>query len=75
MFKAGQQKSGKGMFQDQLTKAQRNLAEAKKDNDFIYHERIPDVKSLDPIGKAQPAKLLPVTHPLSQNFKGKKLYT
>ncbi|KAJ9593455.1 hypothetical protein L9F63_014984 [Diploptera punctata] len=56
-----QQKSGKPTyFQDYVNKAQRNLNEAKKDNDFIYHERIPDPKSLNPVGKALLAKSLPV---------------
>lgn len=58
------------MFQDLFNKASRNLTEAKKDNDFIYHERIPDIKSLDPVGKAQLAKVLPLNHPMSQNFRG-----
>lgn len=56
-----------------MSRAERNLAEARKDNDFIYHERIPDYKSLNPIGKAQLAKTLQVAHPLSQNFKGNKV--
>ena len=30
--------------------------DAKKDNDFIYHERIPDVKSLTAIGRASVVK-------------------
>lgn len=58
------------MFDDLASKAERNLGEAKKDNDFIYHERIPDIKAVDPIGKAQPAKVLQLSHPMSQNFKG-----
>lgn len=33
-------------------KAERLLEEARKDNDFIYHARIPDQKALEPIGKA-----------------------
>lgn len=70
LFKQAQQRANKpSLFDELLNKAERNLAEAKKDNDFIYHERIPDVKSLEPIGKAQPAKALPVGQPLSQNFK------
>ena len=32
------------------------LTEAKKDNDFIYHERIPEVGKLAPIGKAAVVK-------------------
>lgn len=74
LFKAAQSRSGRTLFGDLATRAERNLVEAKKDNDFIYHERIPDVKSLEPIGKAQPAKVLQVAHPMSQNFKGKVLY-
>lgn len=71
MFKASQQRSGRpAFFQDFLNKANRNLTEAKKDNDFIYHERIPDVKSLEPVGKVALAKINPVAHPLGQNFKG-----
>jgi hypothetical protein len=74
LFKAAQQRSGKpSYFQDYANKAQRNLTEAKKDNDFIYHERIPDVKMLPSVGKAMLAKSLPVPEKLSQNFKGKEV--
>nr|CAD7395361.1 unnamed protein product [Timema poppensis] len=70
LFKEAQTRSGKpSYFQDHANKAQRALTEAKKDNDFIYHERIPDAKSLPSLGKAQPVKLLPVPERLSQNFK------
>jgi programmed cell death 6-interacting protein len=72
LFKGAQQRSGRpNYFQDYSNKAQRNLTEAKKDNDFIYHERIPDVKLLSSIGKAMLAKSLPVPERMSQNFKGK----
>ncbi|XP_063911920.1 programmed cell death 6-interacting protein isoform X2 [Zophobas morio] len=69
LFQTASQRAGKNFFQELQHKAQRNLNDAKKDNDFIYHERIPDIKSVDPIGKAQPAKVLPLTQPMSQNFK------
>ncbi|XP_044258227.1 programmed cell death 6-interacting protein [Tribolium madens] len=70
LFQTAQQRSGKAsLFQDLQHKAQRNLTEVKKDNDFIYHERIPDIKSLELIGKAQPAKVLPLAQPMSQAFK------
>lgn len=36
-------------FSDKISRA---LTAAKKDNDFIYHDRVPDLKDLDPIGKA-----------------------
>lgn len=71
LFKASQQRSGRPiLFQDMLNKVTRNLTEAKKDNDFIYHERIPDIKSLEPVGKAALAKVTPLNQPMSQNFRG-----
>lgn len=71
LFKAAQQRSNKpSLFQDYANRAQRNLTEVKKDNDFIYHERVPDVKALEPIGKASVAKLLPLPEVFSSNFKG-----
>ncbi|XP_066603729.1 programmed cell death 6-interacting protein isoform X2 [Prorops nasuta] len=70
LFKSAQQRSNKPtLFQDYANRAQRNLTEVKKDNDFIYHERIPDVKSLEPIGKANVAKLLSMPEVFSTNFK------
>lgn len=52
-----------------MGKIQRNLTEAKKDNDFIYHERIPDIKSLEPVGKISLAKIIPLGEKLGNNFK------
>lgn len=46
----------------------RALAAAKKDNDFIYHDRVPDLKDLEPVGKAPLVKPTPITVPLSQKF-------
>ncbi|XP_043268498.1 programmed cell death 6-interacting protein [Venturia canescens] len=70
LFKAAQQRSNKpSLFQEYANRAQRNLTEVKKDNDFIYNERIPDIKSLNPIGKASLAKLIPPAQPMSANFK------
>ncbi|EFN65854.1 Programmed cell death 6-interacting protein [Camponotus floridanus] len=70
LFKAAQQRSNKpSLFQDYANKAQRNLTEVKKDNDFIYHERIPDIKNVEAIGKATVAKLLPLPEKFSSDFK------
>merc|ERR1719245_367638 len=41
------------------------LAEAKKDNDFIYHEAVPEIKTLPEIPKAVVAK---VTSPLPTKY-------
>ncbi|KMQ85728.1 programmed cell death 6-interacting protein [Lasius niger] len=70
LFKAAQQRSNKpSLFQDYANKAQRNLTEVKKDNDFIYHERIPDIKNVEAIGKASVAKLLSLPETFSSDFK------
>uniref|UniRef100_A0A8P0TAI0 Programmed cell death 6-interacting protein n=1 Tax=Canis lupus familiaris TaxID=9615 RepID=A0A8P0TAI0_CANLF len=52
-------------FSDKISRA---LTAAKKDNDFIYHDRVPDLKDLDPIGKATLVKSTPVSVPISQKF-------
>ncbi|NXD07381.1 PDC6I protein, partial [Nothocercus nigrocapillus] len=53
---------------DLVEKINRALTAAKKDNDFIYHDRVPDLKDLEPIGKASLVKSTPVVVPLSQKF-------
>ncbi|KAI1724665.1 BRO1-like domain-containing protein [Ditylenchus destructor] len=45
------------------------LEQAVKDNDFIYHERIPEFRTLAALPKAPLAKALPVTMPMSPRFK------
>ncbi|XP_012502331.1 PREDICTED: programmed cell death 6-interacting protein isoform X2 [Propithecus coquereli] len=52
-------------FSDKINRA---LTAARKDNDFIYHDRVPDLKDLDPIGKATLVKSTPVNVPISQKF-------
>ncbi|XP_013793109.1 programmed cell death 6-interacting protein-like [Limulus polyphemus] len=56
-------------FGDYAGKISRAYQETKKDNDFIYHARIPDVKSLPPIGKAALAKPTPMPEKLSSKFQ------
>lgn len=70
LFKAAVTRSGKAtMFETYAKKAQRNLVESKKDNDFIYNASIPDVASLDGCGKALLAKPLPLSNPMSSDYK------
>lgn len=45
------------IFKELLNKANRALEEAKKDNDFIYHAKITDYKTLPSVGRAQLAKI------------------
>lgn len=54
-------------------KINRALAAAKKDNDFIYHDRVPEIKDLEHIGKAALVKATTITPPLSQKFAGEIL--
>uniref|UniRef100_A0AAQ4R9S7 Programmed cell death 6-interacting protein n=1 Tax=Gasterosteus aculeatus aculeatus TaxID=481459 RepID=A0AAQ4R9S7_GASAC len=53
---------------DLSEKINRALTAAKKDNDFIYHDRVPEVKDLEQIGKAALVKATTITPPLSQKF-------
>ncbi|XP_051991917.1 programmed cell death 6-interacting protein isoform X2 [Xyrauchen texanus] len=53
---------------DLTDKINRALTAAKKDNDFIYHDRVPEVKDLEHIGKASLVKATAVQTPLSQKF-------
>ncbi|VDK38966.1 unnamed protein product [Taenia asiatica] len=50
---------------DFYTKVEKARDRAKKDNDLIYHEIIPDPKTLPSIGVAPVAKKLSVTFPLA----------
>lgn len=47
-------------FRDEVKKITLLYEDVKKDNDFIYHARVPDIRSLPAIGKAVLAKPLPV---------------
>lgn len=69
-IKSGQQQSAKNLYQDYLAKAERALREAEKDNNFIYHEAVPDIKTVDPISKAAIAKPTSLPSRLSSNFQG-----
>lgn len=51
-------------------RATRALAAARKDNDFIYHERVPDPATLEPVPRAAIAKPLPLPERWSADNKG-----
>jgi programmed cell death 6-interacting protein len=48
------------------------LVAAEKDNNYIYHDKIPEFKSLTPVGKAVIAKPLQLSTPMSSDFRGEK---
>ena len=53
--------------QEEVSKA---AAAAHKDNDFVYHERLPDARTLEAVMPQPIAKPLPVTFPLTPDFRG-----
>ena len=57
-------------FKQDQDRIQRELESAEKDNNFIYHDKIPDVKALPGLTKAAVAKPLPIPDKLSTNFQG-----
>lgn len=70
LLKMAQSRSGKPqLFSDYGVKIQKNLTECKRDNDFIYHEHVPDVKVLPTVPKAAVAKPTPLPERFSPNFK------
>ncbi|OQR67538.1 programmed cell death 6-interacting protein-like [Tropilaelaps mercedesae] len=61
-------------FMDIQRRANRFYKETKKDNDLIYHVRIPEVKQLDTIKPAVLAKAIALSSPLTQWDKRENLF-
>jgi programmed cell death 6-interacting protein len=71
LLKIAEQRGGKEIDIKQLTTNVKNAFEkAKKENDYVYHERVPDYKSLGPIDRAPLAKTTPIKFPISDEFRG-----
>ncbi|CAK1578905.1 unnamed protein product [Parnassius mnemosyne] len=51
--------TGGGVLQEAGVRAAKQLASARRDNDFIYHERVPEPRQLEPVQRAPVAKPLP----------------
>ena len=56
------------VFKEMADKIKKKLASAKKDNDFIYLDRVPSLDSLESVGRATLAKAIPVSSPISSSF-------
>lgn len=52
-----------------VNRIQASYDKAKKDNEFVYHERVPDYKTLPTIEPASLAKVIPVKYPVSEDFR------
>jgi len=71
LMSAAESHSGSGfLFSDIQKRLLRALQDAEKDNDFIYHAKIPEISSLTAISKAAVAKSIPMSSPMSSQFKG-----
>ncbi|XP_064594708.1 programmed cell death 6-interacting protein-like isoform X2 [Liolophura sinensis] len=69
LMQAAQNRGGNTFcFKTDIARIERCLEDAVKDNNFIYHDKIPDVKSLNPVGKAPVAKALPLNSTMSERF-------
>lgn len=55
-------------FEDSAGRAQRAHDDAVKDNNFIYHEAVPDFKALPGVDKAAVAKATPMPERFSASF-------
>ena len=71
LLKVAEQRGGKEFsVKQQLTVVQTAYDKAKKENDYVYHERVPDYKNLGPIERAALAKVTPIKFPISDDFRG-----
>lgn len=70
ILKVAEQRGGKELnMKSQLTTVQNAFEKAKKENDYVYHERVPDFKSLPTIERASLAKVTPIKFPISEDFR------
>lgn len=69
LFKNAQSRAADpSLFQENVGRAQRAHDEAVKDNDFIYHEAVPNFRSLPGVDKAAVAKPTAVPEKFSSSF-------
>ena len=66
---AGERGGKDFQIKQQMTTVQNAFEKAKKENDYVYHERIPDYKTLSPIERAAIAKATPIKLPISEDFR------
>lgn len=70
LIKKAESRGGKEInIKSYVNKIQEAFDKAKKDNEFVYHERVPDYKTLGPIDRAPLAKLIPIKFPISDDFR------
>jgi len=70
LIKVAEQRSSKELnLKPYTSRIQNAYDKAKKDNEFVYHERVPDYKTLPAIEAASLAKITPLKYPTSEDFR------
>jgi len=70
LIKTAEQRGGKELnLKTYASRIQAAYEKAKKDNEFVYHERVPEYKNLPVIEGASLAKVTPVKYPMSEDFR------
>ena len=69
-MKAASTRAGvKFMFRSEQEKMKRELDTVEKENNLIYHDKVPDVSTLSSVSKAVVAKEIPIENPMNKDFK------
>ena len=70
-MKIAEQRGGKELpVKSQVNSVSAAYEKAKKENDYVYHERVPDYKALSTIERVALAKPTPIKFPISEDFRG-----
>lgn len=59
----------KFMFRVEQDRLKRELETAEKENNLIYHDRVPDAAALPTVPKALVAREIPIENPMNKDFK------
>jgi programmed cell death 6-interacting protein len=71
LLKVADSRGGKDMnMRNYMGTVQGSLDKAKRENDHVYHARVPEYKQLAPLDRAALAKVTPVKFPISEDFRG-----
>ena len=71
LIKTAESRAGKELnMKPYVAKIQASYEKTKKDNEFVYHDRVPDFKTLPAIEPASLAKITPIKYPISEDFRG-----
>jgi programmed cell death 6-interacting protein len=70
LIKTAEQRGGKELnLKSYSARIQAAYDKAKKDNEFVYHDRVPEYKNLAVIEGASLAKVTAVKYPVSEDFR------